>query len=259
MQRVAVEGALVRVLHHPAGVHDRDLVADVRDDTQIVRDQDHRGAELLFQLLHQLQDLGLDGHVQRRGRLVRDQKPGVAGKGDGDHHALLHTAGELVRIVVHPLAPDAHQLQHVPRLPQGLRLGDVPVQPDHLGDLPVHRHDGVEARHRVLEDHRDLPAADGAHLRLALPQQVLPLEEDLPGPHHAGRRRDQAHDAERRGRLARARLADEAQGLPAPQPEVQALHRMHRPAVRHVLDRQVPDLQQEIRLVLGSFHIRPFH
>ena len=54
-------------------------------------------AELLFQVHHQLQDLGLDGHVERGGRLIGNQH-GVAGQRHGDHGALAHAAGELVGI-----------------------------------------------------------------------------------------------------------------------------------------------------------------
>ncbi len=53
--------------------------------------------------IHQFQNLGLDGHIQRRGRLVGDQQPRVAGEGHGDHGALAHAAGKLVRILVEAL------------------------------------------------------------------------------------------------------------------------------------------------------------
>ena len=50
----------------------------------------------------QLQDLVLDGDVERRGRLVGQQQLRPAGQRDRDHRALPHAAGELVRIVVEP-------------------------------------------------------------------------------------------------------------------------------------------------------------
>ena len=50
--------------------------------------------------LEQVEDLGLDRHVERGRRLVGDQQLRVAGERDGDHHALAHAAGELVRVVV---------------------------------------------------------------------------------------------------------------------------------------------------------------
>ena len=78
-------------------------------------DQHNRRAEPAFELQHQLEDLGLDGDVERRGGLVGDQQPWVAAERHGNHHALAHAAGELVRIVAHATLRigDAHQAQHL--------------------------------------------------------------------------------------------------------------------------------------------------
>ena len=64
-------------------------------------------------VLDHLEHLGLDGHVQRGGRLVGDQQLGVERHGHGDHRPLAHAAGELVRVVVDPAVRlrDAHQLE----------------------------------------------------------------------------------------------------------------------------------------------------
>ena len=59
---------------------------------------------LRAQRAHQLQDLRLDGDVERGGGLVGDQEPRVAGQRHRDHHALAHAARELVRIVVRSAA-----------------------------------------------------------------------------------------------------------------------------------------------------------
>ena len=55
------------------------------------------------ELLHLGQDLRLDGHVERRGRLVGDEQGRAVQQRDGDGDALAHAAGELVRIGVQPL------------------------------------------------------------------------------------------------------------------------------------------------------------
>ena len=70
-----------------------------------------------LQVAQQLQDLRLDGDVERGGGLVGDQQIGLVGERHGDHHALALAARELVRIGVEPLLglrqPDqAQQLQH---------------------------------------------------------------------------------------------------------------------------------------------------
>ena len=123
-----VEDALDRPgLDDPAGVHDGDLVGDLRDDAEVVGDQQHRGAGVSLQFAHQLEDLRLDGHVERRRRLVGDEQLGIVGKRHGDHHALPHAAGELVRIVVEtPFGRrDPHPAEHF----QSARAGLLPADP----------------------------------------------------------------------------------------------------------------------------------
>lgn len=94
--------------------------------------------------------------IQSRGGLAGDQEVGVARQRRGDHHALAHVAGELVRIVGSAR----------------LRVGDAnrPQQRDHPGPQLLAAHILVRAaaaanrsdkpdsqRHRILEDLRDLP------------------------------------------------------------------------------------------------------
>ncbi len=70
-------------------------------------------AEFFLQVLQQVEDLGLDGNIQRRDRLVADDKLRVQGQGAGNADALALTAAEGVRIA----AADArrsspHDMQH---------------------------------------------------------------------------------------------------------------------------------------------------
>ena len=90
------------VLDDLAGVHDDDVVRGLGDDAHVVRDDDHRHVVRLAQVLEEVEDLGLDGHVERRRRLVGDQQLRVAGERDRDHHPLAHPAREPVRVVVEP-------------------------------------------------------------------------------------------------------------------------------------------------------------
>ena len=68
-----------------------------RTTPKIVRDQQHGHAALALQRLQQLEDLRLDGDVERGGRLVGDQQVRLVGQRHGDHDALALTAGKLVR------------------------------------------------------------------------------------------------------------------------------------------------------------------
>ncbi len=110
------------------------------------------------------QDLGLGGDVERGGRLVAEQQPGSTVSAPGDHHPLQHPAGQLVRVLAEvPLGvvePDGAQQLHRPR--RARAAGPPAVEPQRLGEEvadPAHR---VDAGARVLEDHRDLGAAQRA-------------------------------------------------------------------------------------------------
>ncbi len=92
-------------LDDAAGVHHRHVVGVMRHHAEVVRDEQDAHAGLGLQAAHQRQDLRLDRHVERGGRLVGDQQRRVAGHRQRDHHALAHAAGELVRILVAGAAP----------------------------------------------------------------------------------------------------------------------------------------------------------
>jgi hypothetical protein len=116
--------------------HDHPL-ADLGHHAEVVGDQDHRGPRPLLQLQHQVEDLRLDGDVERGRRLVGDQELGVAGQGHGDHHPLAHAARELVRVVAEPALGigDAHELEHLDRALLGLGPAGALVDAHGLGDL----------------------------------------------------------------------------------------------------------------------------
>ena len=92
------EFATVGELGDAPEIHDRDPVADVLDDTHVVSDEDVRQPELALELLQQVQDLGLDRHVQGRHGLVTDDEVGLEDQRPGDADALALAAGEFVRI-----------------------------------------------------------------------------------------------------------------------------------------------------------------
>ena len=180
------------LLDHLAGAHDVDAVGEAADDAEVVGDEDHRHAEPRLQALQKLQDLRLDGHVERGRRLVGDQDVGIVGERHGDHHALPLAAGKLVRIGVDaPLraagsAPAAGARSPARAPPCRLR---PPMLDQRLGDLVADPVERIERGHRLLEDHGDLGAADAVQLALAEPEQL---------------RAAIAHRAGRRGRSRRA-------------------------------------------------------
>jgi hypothetical protein len=52
-----------------------------------------------FKVAQQIQNLRLDRHVERGGRFVGHEQFRLARQRHGDHHALLHAAGHLERII----------------------------------------------------------------------------------------------------------------------------------------------------------------
>ena len=74
MKRLGENRPRIRALDDLAGVHDRDVVGLLGDHAEIMGDQQQRHADLLLQLFHQIENLRLDRHVERGGRLVGDQE-----------------------------------------------------------------------------------------------------------------------------------------------------------------------------------------
>ena len=103
------------VLDRAAGVHHQHVVGHLGDHPEVVGDDDDRGVELALQVLEQVEDLRLHGHVERGGRLVGDQQARVVDQAHRDHRALAHAAGELVRVVVDAAVRlrDADPVEHL--------------------------------------------------------------------------------------------------------------------------------------------------
>mmetsp|Transcript_22890 Transcript_22890/g.38351 ORF Transcript_22890/g.38351 Transcript_22890/m.38351 type:complete len:434 (+) Transcript_22890:3121-4422(+) len=72
--------------------HDNDAVGHLCHDRHVMGDEHHGGAGLTLEAVHQSKDLGLNGHIEGRGRLVRDQQARLAGQGHCDDNALAHAA-----------------------------------------------------------------------------------------------------------------------------------------------------------------------
>src|SRR5690606_12547468 len=137
-----------------AAVHDGDAPREHLDDREVVRDEDAREAVLALQLGEQLEDLGLDRDVERRGQLVRDEELGAQGERTGDAHALALTARELVRVTVAHQSRQVHLVEELlDALLQLRALGDL-LQQERLADRLAHGQARVERGARVLEDDR---------------------------------------------------------------------------------------------------------
>ena len=219
------------------GIHDEDVVGRAGHHAQIVGDEHDGGAGLLLRLGEHVEDLRLNRHVEGRGRLVGghvgdharlvgDDDVGVVRDGDGDHHALTHTTGELVREAAETLLGlrDADQFEQLDATVVNLLLGHVGMMGDEaFGDLVADGEHRGQGGQRILEHHGDTLAADLAHLLVGLADELLAVHDD--GAGDLGVVVEQADQAQRGHGLAGAGLAHDAERTPAPQVEVDASHR----------------------------------
>ena len=119
--------------------------------------------------------------------------------------------------------------------------GDRVVHLHGLDDLVADGVDGGQRRQRVLEDHRELVAAQLRHRLVAAAEQLVAVQLDRAGD--LGCVREQAHDRQRGDRLAGAGLADDRHRLAGGQGEVETADGAHRSGLGRERDVQVADLQ----------------
>ena len=143
-------------------------------------DHDDGHAQFRLQRLHQLQDLGLNGHVQRGGGLVSDQDIRLTGQCHGDHDALAHAAGKLVWVLLHALfrLVDVDQPQHLHSPVIGLLLVALGVEQNRLHQLVADGIGGIQGGHGILKNDADPVAADVLHDFLTRAYQFLTVQFD---------------------------------------------------------------------------------
>jgi hypothetical protein len=195
-----------------------------------------------------IENLGLNGDVERGRRLVGDQERRFATQRHGDHDALAHAARHVVRIVVDALRRrgDPHQFEHFDRARFGGARRHLGMGQDRLDDLLADGVDRIERGHRLLEDHRHLAAAQLAPLVGRQRQHVAISEQHRLGLDLARRARHQTHDRQRRHALAAAGLADKADGAPAGNAEADAVDGAEQAAVGREVGPQVANLEKRV-------------
>lgn len=218
-------------LHHLAGIHHDDVVRGFGHQRQIVGDQQQRHVFALLQVQQQFDDLRLDGHVERGRRLIGDQQLRPTGDGHGDHHALAHAAGKLVRVHVQPRGRigNAHLGQQVDSALAASAAVAALMHLQRLHDLVTDGIARVQAGHRILEDHRYFRTHQLAALFFGDLAQILAVELQLVGHHLAGEI-DQAHDRQRADGFAGAGFTDDADHLALLHAVTDAVYRAKRGA-----------------------------
>ena len=223
----ALEGARVGVerlveeltsgcaLEDLAGIHDVDAVAKSRDDREVVGDEYDGGAEVSLAFANEIEDLGLNGDVKRGRRFVGDEDLGPRDERHRDHDTLTHAAGELVGVAVNALGGfgNADFLKSVDGTKEGFLSGDRFVEEERLDELRGDAQEGVKRGHRVLEDHRDATAANGAQDAFVGREKVDTVEHRSAALDLAWRHGDEAEERVASNRFSTAGFADDADGL----------------------------------------------
>src|SRR6185437_59535 len=230
------------------GIHDRHAVGSLGDDADVVGDQHDSRAMVAAELLDEGDDLRLDRHVERRGRLVGDDELRIAAQRQRDDDALAHAAREVVGVVVEALGRgrDADFGEQLDRARAGLARRHLAVRGNRLDELSADAVERVEAGQRILEDGADALAAD-------LPQPLgREVVDALAGKHDtacrdAPRPVDEADDGGAGHRFAGAGFADHAQHLAGADLERHIVDRDKLGPPCREFDAQMFDAEQRLR------------
>jgi hypothetical protein len=177
--------------------------------------QQYAHLTLLLELVEEVEDLGLNGDIEGSGRLVGDEQFRFAGYGHSNHNALPHSARHLVRVFGNALGGVGYAdfSQHFGGNIPGLGFFFFLMQPDCLDNLLADGINGIQAGHRLLENHRDTVPANGAYSLVGQFKEISAVEIYLAGNDFAGRVSYKTHNGQRGNAFATAAFTDEGKRL----------------------------------------------
>jgi hypothetical protein len=245
MARRREKGRAWRLLDDLPRIHHAHPGGHLRDDAQVVGDQQHARRALALQAPQKFQNLRLDGDVEGGRRFVGNQQTRIAGQRDGDHHPLFHAAGKLEGIFAEPpfRIGQSHCRQQFERTRAHRLPGQAEVPFEHFGKLPTDGEHRIEAGRRLLKDHRHAATAHGAHLGFRQAQKIAAGETHFAAEHPPGCRQ-QAEQAQRRRRLAATGLAEQRQRLAGGDLETDPVDRREQRTPAGKSDPQIADVEQ---------------
>ena len=146
---------------------------------------------------------------------------------------------------------DSHPLEHLDGERACRLLVELLVEHDRLDDLVADGIHRAQGRHRILEDHGDVVAADGTHLSAIVlePDEIdhaalLAAEADGAAHDSATRVGQQTHHRQGGYALAGAALTHYPDGFSGVHREIDAIYGMHHPVVGEEPGVEIFDLQQ---------------
>src|SRR5690554_575619 len=147
----------IRQFDDLAQIHHGNTIRNMAHHAQVVSNKQISQSKLLLQFFQQVDDLSLDGNIQRRNGLIADDKFGPQSQGAGNSNALALATRKFVWIPVDKVriqTDHAQQLTHA-LVPLFDRANVVNIQ-GFADDLP-HRHTRVQGGVGVLENDLHIP------------------------------------------------------------------------------------------------------
>ena len=232
--------------HHLAGVEHHHPVTDPGNGTQIVADIDHGRAGLAVDVAQQLQNMRLRRHVQPGGGFVKQQHIGFARQRHGNCHPLLLATRELMRVAGRNGLGlrQTHLAQQFGHTVGVLGRWQCAVQRHCFQQLPTHTQRRSQRLAGILRHQRHLAATDRFQGR---PRQAehLVLTKMHAAAHHLQTGFQVAHGRQGQRAFARTALTHQADGLAAPDLEVDvAQDRQHGAGPAGKADAQVSNIKQ---------------
>ena len=122
-------------LHDPAAIHDGHALGELGDDRELMGHEDHGQVAVFGEIREQVEDLRLDGYIERADRLVRDEQLGLERERAGDGHALALATRQLARAALRIGAGEPDRVQQLlDECPRARAAVHQPVDPGRLGD-----------------------------------------------------------------------------------------------------------------------------
>lgn len=239
------KGMAGRRLHHPAGIQHDQTVDQIAHNAEIMGHIQRPRPLSAAEMAHGFQHLGLGHHIQRRRRLVQDNKPGPQQESQRQQNTLLLAAGKLMREAltkggVGGQTDIGHDRRHTLRPLGGCHAGRMHLQ--YFIQMGANAQHGVQRGARVLRHMRHPGPAQVPQGRCIGGQDVQIVQDHPPardlrpfagmaqqgGGNCAFARSafsDQSHNLHRA--QAEADIADDI-GAPARQGNPQPLHPQQR-------------------------------
>ena len=212
VMRIGEEVAHRALFDFLAGILHADAFRRFGDDTHGMGNQHQGHAGFTLKLEKEVENLRLDRDIERSGRFIGNEELGIAGNRHGNHDALVHAPRKLMRIGGETALRrrNADQRQEFDGAPAPGGLIHVEMGFQRFHQLKADGEARIEARHRLLEDHGEVLAGDGAALARRHGQEVTTVEGHLFGRHFRSPGQ-KPHDGQHGNRLARAGFADYCQ------------------------------------------------